>query len=689
MQGTELTLHERESNLCVEFDNLPLRLGELLHSYYWRYAKLINDMNITGMSMQKIQINTKFVNHLQLEWSPFVTATKQAKDLHNVNFDQLVKDVEWFKENMLLAQAQEAGLHTTLNFKADHVDSYDLDCDDDATSCAIFMASLSPTRSINEDTAGPSYDSELLFETEYNEHFVSNNDPCAESYEYVFIYVCLILVTIENDVAEYVPPLEQNKDDMVLSVIEQIKVQVEQCYIVEDENVSLAFKVSFIVKEREHIKLEYKKLYDSIKLTQAQNKLTTDSLQQKLTNQIFENAMLRAQLQANISEPKMNQNGTSVNTKFEKPSTSGNKLYVVAPFPKTQFIPKVVEKNNLSKIVTSHLNTNKVIEKCTKVFTLGLLRIESEPINAYFKNIRVVHQDYLRVTRVLRNTAGIELLVYVSASCPFTESGYETWIVATSRKKNNKPYAVTSKIGKTVDRTSYQFVAKQNIQKTNHTLLPSTGRVSYTNASGSHLKNKPKTDRIQQTSSRSIKNKVEVQHRKSKTPQQNGVVERQNRTLVKAARTMLIFSKSPKFLGAEAVATSCYTQNRSPIHTRYNKTPYELLRNRKPDLKFLYVFGPLCYPTNDSEDLGKLKPKADIGPELQPSTSRKINSELVPKQGVLTSTKPPSKKDLDLLFQPMFDEYFKPPPSAVSPIISAATLPISDTTGASSSTTID
>ncbi|GKD67714.1 retrovirus-related pol polyprotein from transposon TNT 1-94 [Tanacetum coccineum] len=63
----------------------------------------------------------------------------------------------------------------------------------------------------------------------------------------------------------------------------------------------------------------------------------------------------------------------------------------------------------------------------------------------------------------------------------------------------------------------------------------------------------------------------------------------------------------------EAVATTCYTQNRSLIHTRYNKTPYELLRNRKLDLKFLYIFGALCYPTNDSEDLGKLKPKADIG----------------------------------------------------------------------------
>ncbi|GJR37904.1 retrovirus-related pol polyprotein from transposon TNT 1-94 [Tanacetum coccineum] len=61
-----------------------------------------------------------------------------------------------------------------------------------------------------------------------------------------------------------------------------------------------------------------------------------------------------------------------------------------------------------------------------------------------------------------------------------------------------------------------------------------------------------------------------------RTPQQNGVVERWNRTLVEAARTMLIFSKAPMFLWAEAVATACYTKNRSFIHTRHNKTPYEL-----------------------------------------------------------------------------------------------------------------
>nr|GFC49895.1 retrovirus-related Pol polyprotein from transposon TNT 1-94 [Tanacetum cinerariifolium] len=83
--------------------------------------------------------------------------------------------------------------------------------------------------------------------------------------------------------------------------------------------------------------------------------------------------------------------------------------------------------------------------------------------------------------------------------------------------------------------------------------------------------------------------------------------------LVEAARTMLIFSRAPLFLCAEAIATACFTQNRSIIHRRFNKTPYELINGRKPDISFLHVFGALCYPKNDREDIGKLGAKGDIG----------------------------------------------------------------------------
>nr|GEW45932.1 hypothetical protein [Tanacetum cinerariifolium] len=108
---------------------------------------------------------------------------------------------------------------------------------------------------------------------------------------------------------------------------------------------------------------------------------------------------------------------------------------------------------------------------------------------------------------------------------------------------------------------------------------------------------------------------VGISHQVSsvRTPQQNGVVERRNRTLVEDARAMLIFSCAPLFLWAEARSTACFTQNRSIIHRRFNKTPYELINGRKLDISFLHVFGALCYPKNDRENIGKLGAKGDIG----------------------------------------------------------------------------
>ncbi|GJT07591.1 retrovirus-related pol polyprotein from transposon TNT 1-94 [Tanacetum coccineum] len=167
-------------------------------------------------------------------------------------------------------------------------------------------------------------------------------------------------------------------------------------------------------------------------------------------------------------------------------------------------------------------------------------------------------------------------------------------------------------------------------------------------------------------------------------------------------------SSAPLFLWAEAIATACYTQNRSIIHRQFNKTPYELINDRKPDISFLHVFGALCYPKNDHEDIRKLGAKGDIGffigysadsfayrvynrrtkkimetmnmtfdelstmafeqshskPELHGMTSGQISSGLDLTYAPSTiTTQQPTEEELDLLFKAMYDDYIGGQPS--------------------------
>lgn len=99
----------------------------------------------------------------------------------------------------------------------------------------------------------------------------------------------------------------------------------------------------------------------------------------------------------------------------------------------------------------------------------------------------------------------------------------------------------------------------------------------------------------------------------ARTPEQNGVAERKNRTLIEAARTMLLEANLPKQFWAEAVNTACFTQNRSIYVKKNNKTAYEALRGRKPYIGFFHVFGCVCFILNNRDQLSKFDAKADKG----------------------------------------------------------------------------
>ncbi|GJU64701.1 putative ribonuclease H-like domain-containing protein [Tanacetum coccineum] len=124
---------------------------------------------------------------------------------------------------------------------------------------------------------------------------------------------------------------------------------------------------------------------------------------------------------------------------------------------------------------------------------------------------------------------------------------------------------------------------------------------------------------------------IKREYSNARTPQQNGVAERKNRTLIEAARTMLADSFLPNTFWAEAVSTACYVLNRVLVTKPHNKTPYELLTGKTPIISYIRPFG--CHVTilNTIDHLGKFAGKSDegflVGYSLQSKVFRVYNLE--------------------------------------------------------------
>nr|GEY62820.1 retrovirus-related Pol polyprotein from transposon TNT 1-94 [Tanacetum cinerariifolium] len=484
---------------------------------------------------------------------------------------------------------------------------------------------------------------------------------------------------------------------------EKIKRELEE---IETINIELDHGVTKLVAENEHLKQTYKQLYDLIKSSRVQSKEQCDDL---------------------------------------------------------------IKQVNIKSVENSDLNAK-------------LLKIDVTPLAPKLRNNRTAHTDYLRHTQEETNTPReivkrVNLLSSASGSQPQGNTKKDGVDLLTGSRGNNlytlslqdmmasSPICLLSKASKTKSWLWHCRLSNLNFGAINHLArqglvrgLPKLkfekGHLCSACAMGKSTKksHKPKSEDINQE-------KLYLLHMDVCGPMRvesvNGkkyilvIIDDYSRfTWVKFLRSK---EEAPDFIikflkmiqvrlkvpVCQAVATACYTQNRSIIRLRYGKTPYELMHNKLPDLSFLHVFGALCYPTNDSENLGKLQLKADIGifigytptkkafriynrrtrrivktihvdfdeltvmaseqsssgNEMTPAT---YSSGLVQKPSSSTPYVPPSRNDWDLLFQPMFDELLIPAPSVdhQAPEVIASIVDVippvqDDSTGLPSSTSVD
>ncbi|GJR66156.1 hypothetical protein Tco_0012221 [Tanacetum coccineum] len=227
LEGSELTKEDRESQLYDDFKHFRQHKGETIYDYYVWFSKLINDMRNIKMTMSRMQLNSKFVNNMLLEWGRFVKAVKLNRGLKDFNYDQLVDRIEdrgtmhrvqvhlvmgelrtelgmliqvkqgrlsattamngvALDEEQLLFIAggqdnaidedvdekpiQDLALNVDNVFQADDCDAFDSDVDEAPTTQTMFMANLSSADPVY-DEAGLSYDSDILSEVHDHNHY--------------------------------------------------------------------------------------------------------------------------------------------------------------------------------------------------------------------------------------------------------------------------------------------------------------------------------------------------------------------------------------------------------------------------------------------------------------------------------------------------------------------------------------
>ncbi|GJX16537.1 hypothetical protein Tco_0217369, partial [Tanacetum coccineum] len=341
-----------------------------------------------------------------------------------------------------------------------------------------------------------------------------------------------------------------------------------------EENVLLKTQVDYVVKERENIKLEYQKLFNSIKATRTQH--------QKELDELIEHVNQKTYSYADTSET----------------------LLGVTPLPKNIAV-------KAKKVSNTKVNADRITKTKTQMLDSksNINVSNSTGVESSNSVKRPKSKDNKSNNRVLKNTNDKRPCAHVrkmSSSVSIDSNKRETMhsnvyqsnISVLNTKivnaVNDSSNIICVSYGKDVFLLSHEIcVARYALSRDSK-----VKRALFTTPIATKSKNLGATSVV-------VKSRLSV----AKTPTAT------NKVSSDPARTVRFgndhFAAITGY-GDYVQGNLTIFHNRSIVHTRYNKTPYELIHGRKPNVQYFHVFGSLCYPTNDHDDLRKIKPKADI-----------------------------------------------------------------------------
>ncbi|GJQ96918.1 integrase, catalytic region, zinc finger, CCHC-type containing protein [Tanacetum coccineum] len=325
----------------------------------------------------------------------------------------------------------------------------------------------------------------------------------------------------------------------------------------EDENVSLDFNVQSLIKERDNAKMEYKNLFDLIKKTRSQTQKEMDELIVHVSEKTYAYGAIRAKnrdLLSAISEKNKQTDNTSADV--------------------------IPNKENVIDVDVANASKAKTL-LCVSCMKNVLIPCHDKCVAKHKLNVR---SNVRRTFSINSRPPKSSETTFVALKTRFSEKKTQSKTLDTTFVVSKSKIGVES-ASKAKDKVSNASRIKQ--------------RKLRDKPLNTFIKNKIRTSRIWQKLFESQPNVIW-------TP----VSIKLNVHNIRSSEKPSVSVKKwvVKLPSCPCVVSSCVA-----VHTRYNKTPYELLRGRKLNIAYFHVFGSLCYPTNDRDDLGKMKLKADIG----------------------------------------------------------------------------
>nr|GEW02766.1 retrotransposon protein, putative, unclassified [Tanacetum cinerariifolium] len=478
MQGTSLMKQERECKLYDEFDKFAYKKGESLRDFYLRFSLLLNDMNIYNMKLEQFQVNTKFLNTLPLEWSKFVTDVKLVRNLHTTNVDQLhayLGKHEYHENEVCL-------MHELFQKGDDPINAINHMM---AFLTVVVTSRYPPTNNQLRNPSNPRQQATInngrvtiqpiqgrqnfltagvrifgrsrIAETQSTQYVITNNvayqaddldayDSDCDEINFAKIALMVNLSHYGSDnLAEYMNESQyttvQNlsttaqQDDLILSVIEQLKTQVVNCTKINQDNKNVneilnaeleKYKDQVrILKEQTNVDKASESCaqsleIDNLKHTLSEHLKEKESLEQMVTilkkdfhviqktnatvirdsketlmlEDESRSKMLQKQKDPMTSEKKVNTKPNSGNSKEPNLSTSTTIVEVPKELPNVSMI-----NSSLKKLKFHLASFDMVVKERTTATAIIEGEWDVAPLAPKLINNRTAHDDYLKNTQ--------------------------------------------------------------------------------------------------------------------------------------------------------------------------------------------------------------------------------------------------------------------------------------------------